>query len=86
MDSANPTRPLWFYLLEEQGKEAWGLTPSYLIGAELPNRDTTLDADAAYARLCSLLESFSSAPRGLPGRDLPVQHSWPADRRVVRSQ
>ena len=64
MNTVNSSRPLWFYLLEEQGKHAWGLTPSYLIGAEMQNPETLLDVGAAYGKLCSLLESFSTAPEG----------------------
>jgi hypothetical protein len=62
--AATPCLPLWFALLEEKGKTATGLTPSYLIGAQLHEFSTALDADTAYRELCSLLEAFSAAPQG----------------------
>lgn len=62
--AAGPSVPLWFALLEEQGKAATGLTPSYLIGARLHECNTMMDADSAYRELCSLPEAFSAAPHG----------------------
>jgi hypothetical protein len=61
---ATPSLPLCLALLEEKGKTATGLTPSYLIGAQLHDLSTVLDADTAYRELCSLLEAFSAAPQG----------------------
>jgi hypothetical protein len=62
--SSNPSLPLWFGLLQEQGREATGLTPSFLIGADMSASKMALDADTAYYKLCALLESFCAAPAG----------------------